>query len=798
MKPHKCECKLGDFLVAPYNFISFPSKIVSRYKSIEELPKHNSFKDEDGNILLNGYIGYEIEAKTPIMINDGEKTEENKVGEKETNFFKNAEGKYAIPGNSIRGLVRTNSQILSNSPVVRKDYSEIDDKTFLYRAIFGNTTLAKKYQGTLNIKGGIAKNLRTGYIYNKNGKYHIEESEELIKNREDEKVRAYFRVNELEFHTKKYNLSLDEKNYMYNKTILRDKNEIEKLNKVIGRNNYIIKKESNSLLNKDDLVKLKELMRENEEILNKKFENFLDEEVFCEEARRNKLKEILKNNNKQLNSKREEKYKGYKSININKEFKPYCKEISFSYNEKNHITEIDEKDKLKNNGFILTPNFMTKRKTHYIIPSPTEDSERIDLSSKDIENYKNDLVLTKKAEKTSSGIEINKDSGEMKSNKFYFLPEEGKRKPVFFIRVNDEVHFGFTPFLRIKHSKSILDGISDNYKNINGISYTESIFGFTNIDKKSYKTRISFEDAIVVDEGELDKASSQKLILAEPKATSYMTYLKQGNNTEGNMNIYEENFELRGIKKYWLKNYIDKAEAENLNKNMAFKINPLKEGTKFEGKIHFSNLHEDELGLVLWSLMLEENSNQNIGLAKSYGYGRIQINNTKLCIENTEVKYKDFTFVHHKEENVNEYIDEYKEYFSKKYLKGKLLEEQTHIKELKEMTSTILEEKDCNYYRYLSLKEFSEVDKDLYLPEVLKYESAIKGEYKARLVKDFSKDRKGNGNKNNNKLKKDNSKSESYKKKPKQNSDNRKNINKNNQSINNELYNQLKDFKPNK
>lgn len=53
-------------------------------------------------------------------------------------------------------------------------------------------------------------------------------------------------------------------------------------------------------------------------------------------------------------------------------------------------------------------------------------------------------------------------------------------------------------------------------------------------------------------------------------------------------------------------------------------------GAKFAGKIRFQNLTEDELGLLLWSVRLNEGSQMNVGKAKAYGYGRISVKITEL------------------------------------------------------------------------------------------------------------------------------------------------------------------------
>jgi hypothetical protein len=87
---------------------------------------------------------------------------------------------------------------------------------------------------------------------------------------------------------------------------------------------------------------------------------------------------------------------------------------------------------------------------------------------------------------------------------------------------------------------------------------------------------------------------------------------------------YNDKFKLRGVKQYWLKNKEDEG-GEIKNFKAASVIKPFAAGTNFKGKIRFENLSDNELGMLLWSLLLEKQSNQNIGKAKPYGYGRIAI-----------------------------------------------------------------------------------------------------------------------------------------------------------------------------
>ena len=85
---------------APYNFIPLSEKVLLPYNSIEELPPH----DRMDPALKTGEIHVSMVADTPVFVSDGDKNEPH--------FFRGNNGKYMIPGSTIRGMVRENMQIL--------------------------------------------------------------------------------------------------------------------------------------------------------------------------------------------------------------------------------------------------------------------------------------------------------------------------------------------------------------------------------------------------------------------------------------------------------------------------------------------------------------------------------------------------------------------------------------------------------------------------------------------------------------------------------------------------------------
>lgn len=153
--------------MAPFNFVSISDKAIVRYKSLQEIPKHNKlYKKEDG--FYSGEIAYSIhvDEKDPASVlmigaDTGNSGRENSTAPK--TFFKNAEGKYTIPGSSVRGMIRSNVQILGMCSPIR----DIDDTTFLYRDWASTDAVRKKhYKEEIDLRPmcGEPGKVRAGYI----------------------------------------------------------------------------------------------------------------------------------------------------------------------------------------------------------------------------------------------------------------------------------------------------------------------------------------------------------------------------------------------------------------------------------------------------------------------------------------------------------------------------------------------------------------------------------------------------------------------------------------------------------
>ncbi len=106
---------------APYNFVPFSNSILFPYGTADDLPSHGEWDATK----KTGEIEIQMKAETPVFVSDGAK---------DPHFFRTPAGKLALPGSTIRGMVRENMQILSFGLVQKGE--DVDD----YQIFFRNMT----------------------------------------------------------------------------------------------------------------------------------------------------------------------------------------------------------------------------------------------------------------------------------------------------------------------------------------------------------------------------------------------------------------------------------------------------------------------------------------------------------------------------------------------------------------------------------------------------------------------------------------------------------------------------------
>ena len=126
---------------SPYNFVPLNKKVV--YPHWAKLISH----DVPFENSLSGTIELNILANTPIFVKDGmsakeaESYKENNI--QKTPFLPNKlEGKYFIPGTSIKGMVANVLEIISFGELKNR----VDDKRYAFRDLTRNGVYLNKFK----------------------------------------------------------------------------------------------------------------------------------------------------------------------------------------------------------------------------------------------------------------------------------------------------------------------------------------------------------------------------------------------------------------------------------------------------------------------------------------------------------------------------------------------------------------------------------------------------------------------------------------------------------------------------
>lgn len=536
------------YVGAPYNFVPMAQNIVKDYEKPEELPKHNKL---DKN-LFSGEISFEIEAKTPIFIGNGIKSEKEAK-----EFYRTIDGTYAIPGSSLKGLIRNNMKILGLGCIA----GDVEDFNIMYRTVAGKGTKhARDYRDRIldvkqipGTKASIPRRVEAGYLCCINGKYY-----------------------------KKGTVQKPIKESSY------------------GKMNYFTLSEKKILVD-DREEKYYHIDRE-------KLQNLSFTQQWNPKTRKNEW-----------------------IGDLNPEYVPYYEKVYYKPSDKT-VSALYRKSEVKEcprgfrEGYLLSTGKMNNKKIVYIIPEMQEGAGT-EIDEKDIKAYKQDYEW----KKNQLHGTIKNEGLKQSVKDFFALPKEGECRPAFFIHYEGRDFFGYTPYLRIFYSNSVLQGLPEEQKDAMNqlvLDYADSLLGFSVTKQQngsggaiSYKSRISFEDAKLKDKK--PDLVSAGITPGSPKMSSYLDYLVQDSKDGSELTYNNDDFKLRGIKQYWLHESIVPSETDK--KNVASYFKALDAKSIFEGKIHFKNLTKAELGLLLWSLELGEHKEQNIGHGKAYGYGRIRI-----------------------------------------------------------------------------------------------------------------------------------------------------------------------------
>lgn len=205
--------------------------------------------------------------------------------------------------------------------------------------------------------------------------------------------------------------------------------------------------------------------------------------------------------------------------------------------------------------------------------------------------------------------------------------DRGEKVPVFFLPNRDKTgieHIGLSYMYKLPFPKRINEFIYENHKKHN-FDLSDCIFGCIDSIKSSLKGRVHVSHAMC--EG-TPKTDVIEVYLNSPKPTYYPIYMKQ-EPFNSYKTMLDDDAIIRGWKMYPLQQKADmntKAKIpQGQNKNASTCL-VLPKGTKFQCKIRFFNLRKIELEALICSIKWSDVHLHNIGLAKPYGFGKVDMN----------------------------------------------------------------------------------------------------------------------------------------------------------------------------
>ena len=262
-------------------------------------------------------------------------------------------------------------------------------------------------------------------------------------------------------------------------------------------------------------------------------------------------------------------------------------------------------------------------------------------------------------------LDVGHENPEWKYLKAAFT--KGKKVPVFFLlnKAGKLRAMGLAMMFRLAYANSVKGLIRQNVSEPQKPDLTELIFGRVSTlgqDTIARRGRISIETAVAMTE---PKVLPEVVgVLGGPKASYYPNYVSQirekklpsGTEYQTYMNTNQE-ATIRGWKRYYNHEQVaqlsgvkdisnssnkhrdkDKVQENKEGKNVETRFLPLKEGAKFKARVHIHNLRRKEFGAILWALTFggDEECFHQLGMAKSYGYGRVRLSIDNVSLETWE------------------------------------------------------------------------------------------------------------------------------------------------------------------
>lgn len=226
---------------------------------------------------------------------------------------------------------------------------------------------------------------------------------------------------------------------------------------------------------------------------------------------------------------------------------------------------------------------------------------------------------------------------------------KGMPVPIFYMGNDIKITaIGLTQLFKLAYKKTIFEAakqLGDETK----FDLAETIFGTVRGDK-ALRGRVYFSHL----KSSFERFEAPKEgVFGTPNPSYYPNYLEQRPNGSY-ITLMDKEAKIRGYKRYPLHEDVERLSVGNDNEKMKVKFKPLSANTVFKGKIVFHNLKKVEIGALLSAITFHGRSDKfmhNIGFAKPYGYGKIDI---KLTLK--ELKYSQDEYLKEFEKQMNEFV----------------------------------------------------------------------------------------------------------------------------------------------
>lgn len=216
--------------------------------------------------------------------------------------------------------------------------------------------------------------------------------------------------------------------------------------------------------------------------------------------------------------------------------------------------------------------------------------------------------------------------------------------PVFFLRENGRIaSLGLSQMYRLPYKLTLGQAIANTQKQPrwDQADFCDALFGHAAAKAEDgLRSRVSFGHAVAI--GSPRPVAFENTILSGPKASFFPNYIVQKDaHADGTRlkdgghytTLMDEKAEIRGWKRYPVRGACTPQKpsaAQSGNQAIQTRLHPLPAGTVFEGRVRFHNLLPEELGALVWALTWggDDRCRHAMGMGKPFGMGQVRIDIT--------------------------------------------------------------------------------------------------------------------------------------------------------------------------